>query len=510
MQLNFDKEKIPLKKLIEASWSKDPVSCDFASSTLKNIEASHHQMLSLIESKIPVYGVTTGFGDSSRRLIEPRFVETLQSNLVSYLLCGTGPHFSREISKAVMICRLRSLSQGLSGVSVELINRFKMYIENDWIPAIPQEGSLGASGDLIPLAYVAEAIQGKGMMFSSSGGLMPTEEVLKKAGVGPYTLKAKEALAIVNGTSVMAGIMLVNLSHCRNLLNLSVLATSWACMAQHARVDAFSEIINSRAKSFSGQAEIAKQIRSLLKEENYQYDGFREGDLIQSRYSLRCAPQILGPILETLKISEAWCEDEINAVSDNPVIDSQGEWAMGGNFYGGYISHGMDYMKMGLAHIADMLDRQFATLIDEKANSGLSANLADWNNIPADQRNLHHGLKGLHQSMSALTSEVIQKSIPNGIFSRSSESHNQDKVSLGLSAAVQCGQMIETLYTLNALYFVALAQGLDLRGQNIKGPISEKIYRLIRSEIPKVSFDQSLEKAVRSISNKLKGLVKES
>lgn len=509
MRLQFSDHKISFKLFSNAAFASDGVVVEISDNKLKEIQASHLQLLKLIEENVPVYGVTTGFGDSSRRMVAAKFVEPLQKNLISYLLCGTGPHLSKEVSRAVMLCRLRSLSRALSGVSLDLIKRMQLYLERDWIPAIPQEGSLGASGDLIPLAYIAQALQGEGHLYSANGPLIPTSMVLKEAGLEPYVLKAKEGLALVNGTSVMAGLSLVNISTCRGILDLSILASSWACIAQNGRTDAFSDLINSRAKEFSGQRVVAQTIRELLQAEEYQHGAHREGDLIQSRYSLRCAPQILGPILETIELSENWVEDEINGVSDNPVIGASGEWAMGGNFYGGYMSHSMDYLKICLAHIADMLDRQFATLIDEKANSGLPPNLVDWANISVEERNLHHGLKGLHQSMSALTSEVMNRSIPSGIFSRSSESHNQDKVSLGLSAGVRCQEMLETLFTLNALYLAGLAQALDLRGFQLKGPHSQRLYQIVRKNIPRVSKDQSLEMGIRGLIEDLKNLVRE-
>lgn len=505
MRVDFNQSKIPLVSLAQASQFEGGVQCELGDGIRQRVVESQRQLLNLIENRVPVYGVTTGFGDSSRRIIDSRFVETLQSNLVSYLLCGTGPLFSKSVSRAIMLCRMRSLSRGLSGVSWELIERMQMYLERDWIPAIPQEGSLGASGDLIPLAYIARAIRGQGQLMMNNG-LVETAQVLKEAGVEPYTLKAKEGLALVNGTSAMAGLALMNLRDCRTLLELGTLATSWACLALNGKKDAFSELINSKAKSFAGQALVAKRVRLYLEEENFVEKPRAAGDLIQDRYSLRCAPQILGPVFDTLKMCEGWLEEEINGVSDNPVIDGNGEWAMGGNFYGGYMCHAMDYMKIGLAHLADMLDRQFITLIDEKTNQGLPPNLIDWTDIPEDQRFLHHGLKGLHQSTSAITSEVMNKSIPGGIFSRSSESHNQDKVSLGLSAGVQLASLIDQCFTITTLYLCGLAQALDIRGIRLNGHTSQQVHKMIRAHVPRVKVDQPLDKNIVSLSRALKDL----
>jgi histidine ammonia-lyase/phenylalanine ammonia-lyase len=211
-------------------------------------------------------------------------------------------------------------------------------------------------------------------------------------------------------------------------------------------------------------------------------------------------------VQETLDLAWKWLETEINGVSDNPLIDDDGTLGMGGNFYGGYLGHGMDYLKISLAQVADLQDRQLTMLIDDKSNRGLPPNLADWESIPEADRFLHHGLKGLHQAVNAITSEILARATPNTIFSRSSESHNQDKVSLGMSAAVQCSGMIESMYTIQSMYLICLAQALDLRGVHLQGQASRQIYELVRSVTPRVSRDTALGDAVRALSEKLKAL----
>ncbi len=478
---------------------------------LSQIEKSHRQFLGLLEKNIPIYGVTTGFGDSCFRTLSPDQSEQLQINLVQYLSCGTGPTLSREASRAIMLFRLKSLSRGYSGVSTDLISRLKLFVERDWVPLIPREGSLGASGDLIPLAYVARALQGEGKIHTDSG-LRLASEVLRDGDVAPYKLKAKEGLALVNGTSAMCGTTFVNLHHAKNLMALGEVATAWMVLALGGRVEAFSELVNSRANQHPGQAKAAESIRNLLSDEGYNPRAAKDvtikdghtTELIQDRYSVRCVPQILGPIQETLEMATKWLEDEVNSTSDNPLIDSEGQIAMGGNFYGGYLAHAMDYIKIGLAHQADLADRQLTLLIDDKSNRGLTPNLADWNSAGEHERHLQHGLKGLHQATSAITSEIMAKAIPNGIFSRSSESHNQDKISLGMSAASQCHDMIEQVYTVMTLHLTCLAQALDLRGITLKGNASTRVYDTVRRQVPFVKRDTALDSHITNLSAELK------
>jgi histidine ammonia-lyase len=490
-------------------------SVTLAPETLDRVRASHRSMMGILEKGVAVYGVTTGFGDSSHRLIPPHQTETLQSNLVSYLLCGTGPLLPKEASRATLLIRLKSLSRGLSGVSLELIARMQLFLDRDWIPVVPREGSLGASGDLIPLAYLAQCLKGEGKIHCGDQVRL-TRDVLKEQGIAPYVFKAKEGLALVNGTSSMAGLAVVNLNHAKMLTELACIATSWVCLALKGRTESFEPLINEIAKSHSGQTEAARKIRSILNDESYvtppnQVVGSSQSQIefqVQERYSLRCAPQILGPVWDTLSMMESWLATEINSVSDNPLFSANGEFATGGNFYGGYLSHGMDYMKICLANVADMIDRQLMLVIDEKTNRGLPANLAAWNKIPADERYLHHGLKGLHQAVNAITSEIMARATPNSIFSRSSESHNQDKVSLGMSAAVSCSEMIEPLYTTMTMHLICLAQALDLRGVHLKGETSRKYYDAIRSSVPFVDHDQSLGENIQVVKEKLQAFAR--
>jgi len=509
-----DGQSLQTSTLLNWAFQRTSGEVEIPQATLLKVEKAHQSLQKLMENKIPIYGVTTGFGDSGYRTISFHQSEQLQKNLVSYLLCGSGPTLPVEASRAILAIRLNSMCRGLSGVSTQLIERMKLHLQNDWVPVIPREGSLGASGDLIPLAYLAQNIQGEGQIFCG-GRIRLMSEVLKEKDLEPYRLKAKEGLALVNGTSAMAGLFAVNLNHASFLLELLSLNTAWLCLALQGRTEAFGPLVNEEAKTSRGQKEIALNIRNFLAQENYhskplsqiRIEDSRTQEWVQDRYSLRCVPQIAGPIFETLTLLEHWLSDEINSASDNPLLGGdEGSIASGGNFYGGYLSQGMDYLKISLAHMADLVDRQVAYIIDEKSNRGLPANLANWSGLPEDERHLHHGLKGLHQSVSAVTSEIMARATPGGIFSRSSESHNQDKVSLGMSAAVQCSEMLEPLFTIMTLQSVVLAQALDLRGVKLQGEKSRQMYALIRKSVPFVQFDQPLGEAVNSLRSALKDL----
>ncbi len=508
MEIEISGRSMTLQQLWRLVFRRAEVTISLAPATCDRVRASHLSLLSLLEKGIPVYGVTTGFGDSGSRLISFHQSEELQRNLVSYLLCGSGPVLAPEVARGLLAIRLNSLSLGYSGVSVELLERLQLHLQKDWLPVIPREGSLGASGDLIPLAYLAENIQGGGRVFCG-GQTREMKDVLREAGLEPYTLKAKEGLALVNGTSAMAAQFAVNLKRAQFLLEGVCRNSGWLCLALAGRREAFSELVNARAKCSAGQTWVAAEVRSYLDDENYSCKPLHEirisegrtEEWVQDRYSLRCVPQICGPILDTIRLLEQWLEAELNSASDNPLVDGD-ELANGGNFYGGYLSQGMDYLKISLGHMADLIDRQVCYVVDEKSNRGLPANLADWNGLAADEKHLHHGLKGLHQSVSALTSEILAKATPAGIFSRSSESHNQDKVSLGMSAAVQCADQLDQLFTVFTLQSIVLAQALDLRGIHLVGRRSRAAYERIRESVPFVGRDQSLGEQIQLLRSK--------
>ncbi len=478
----------------------------------EKINTNHKKLTHAIENNETIYGVTTGFGDSSRRIVSGEHAAQLQENLVTYLSCGVGSLLPLPVCRAVTLFRLQSLSRGVSSVSYDLLKRLKWMVEQDIVPQIPSQGSLGASGDLVPLAYLAQAVQGRGVVWYR-GVTTTMEKVCEELDQPPYSLKPKEGLALVNGTTVMAAYSYHNLKVIRFLLDTTMKSTALCVMGLNGRKEAFNELINSFAKQFLGQSLVAQKVWNLLDHEDYQSPKIQKANqheernhTIQDKYSVRCAPQILGPIVDTLQLCEEWTEKEASGVSDNPIIQDGEEFSMGGNFYGGYISHGMDYLKISMAHMADMIDRQFMCLIDESVNRGLPPNLADWENLPEDQRFLNHGLKGLNQAMSAITSEIMAQSTPGGIFSRSSESHNQDKVSLGLSACIQTEKMFDNLFFLLAIHLVGCAQAIDLRKIELKDPELLELYNLVRTHSAKVHKDRQLDVELHKIVEGLKQL----
>ncbi len=487
-------------------------SVEISDAAAAQIQRSHARFLEHLEHPNPIYGVTTGFGSNCQQVVPKNRSEELQSNLISYLLCGTGRMLSTEASRAMSLIRIKSLSRGLSGVSNELLNHMCDLVARDILPEVPCEGSLGASGDLIPLAYLGQLVQGKGMALTPDGK-MPAEEAFKKYKIKPYKLKPKEGLAIVNGTSTMAAQALVNHTEVKFLVDVLTTATSWLCIVLGGKLEAFGPLVNEKAKLHAGQARVASEVTDLLVKESYKsltanqvsIKDLHTAEMIQDRYSLRCTPQVLGPVVDTIGVFETWLEQEINSTSDNPLIDPEnGDLTSGGNFYGGYLAHGMDYYKICIGNMADLLDRQLTTVMDARTSNGLPPNLANWPMMNDVEKHLHHGLKGLHQATNAITSEILSMATPNSIFSRSSETHNQDKVSLGMSAAINCADMLKKLFTITSMHIICLAQALDIKGHKLKGDKANELYQLVRRHVPFITNDQAMGPNIQVLSDALR------
>lgn len=404
-----------------------------------------------------VYGVTTGYGDSCTRAVPTGDMESLPQQLYTFHGCGMGAILSREAARAVVIVRLVSLCRGYSGVSIELLERLVWLLQHDVMPVIPEEGSVGASGDLTPLSYVAAVLCGERDVLVGDQR-RPTAEVFAERGVTAYRLKPKEGLALMNGTAVMTALSVLAFTRCSYLARLTSRISALAVHAldgnpYHFDADLFA------AKPHPGQNQVAARMRADLHAPNTP----RNSPRLQDRYSTRCAPHVIGVVEDALPWWRQFLETEINSANDNPLIDAEKQKIMhGGHFYGGHVAFAMDSMKQACANLADLLDRQLAQLVDARFNHGLPSNLSG---ATADRAALNHGYKAVQIGASAWTAEALKLTMPASVFSRSTECHNQDKVSMGTIAARDCLRILTLVEQVAAAALHAACQGVDLRSQ---------------------------------------------
>lgn len=409
----------------------------------------------LLKEEGVIYGVTTGYGDSCTVAIPPNLVDELPLHLTRFHGCGLGEILSHEQSRAVLATRLCSLSQGVSGVTHDLLNQIVTLINQDISPRIPQEGSVGASGDLTPLSYLAAALIGERDVIYK-GEVRPTSDVYKELGINPIKLKPKEGLALMNGTSVMTALACIAYKRAEYLAQLSTKITAMVSVGMQGNDFHFDEALFA-VKPHPGQQQVAAWLRDDLQADRPP----RNSDRLQDRYSLRCAPHVIGVVQDSLPWLRQMIENELNSANDNPIIDGDNERVLhGGHFYGGHIAMAMDTLKTAVANLADLLDRQMAQLMDYKFNNGLPFNLTG---AEGERKPINHGFKAVQIGVSAWTAEALKHTMPASVFSRSTECHNQDKVSMGTIAARDCLRVLELTEQVAAASLLAGTQALELR-----------------------------------------------
>lgn len=451
-QLTIDEVTDIATRSIQVSLSKSPEFIEKIKQGARFVE----EKLNLTGE---IYGVTTGFGDNCTHAIGPDEVKELPINLSRFHGCGLGDFLTPEQTRAVIAIRLATLCRGVSGVSYELLQQLVTLLEYDILPLIPSEGSVGASGDLTPLSYLAGVILGERKVLYK-GNIYKTAEVYKMLGIKPHLLAPKEALAIMNGTSVMTALATEVFQRAKYLVKLSAKITSMTCLALRGNPQHFNEAL-FLMKPHPGQIQVAKWIREDLSAAPSHFPV----DRLQDRYSTRCAPHIIGVLAEMLPVFQNTIEIEMNSANDNPLVnltdeDHLGEFLHGGHFYGGHIAYVMDSVKNLVANLADLLDRQLATLVDPKFNHGLPANLTG---VTGNKALIHHGLKAVQIATSAWAAEALKQTMPASVFSRSTESHNQDKVSMGTIAARDALRVLELTEQVFAGQLIGANQALLLR-----------------------------------------------
>jgi histidine ammonia-lyase len=446
-----------------------------------------------------VYGVTTGFGESCVSEVPGAHVPDLPLNLLRFHGCGTGRMFDEAQTAAIVAARIASLVGGWSAVRPELVERLCVLLNHRALPQIPAEGSVGASGDLTPLSYVAALLVGE-RECSYQGQLLPASDLLARLELEPLRLAPKESLAIMNGTSVMTALTCLALAGAERLARISAAITATASDAMAGNPAHFDARIYA-AKPHPGSISYARSIRAHLE---YTPGPAFEGR-IQDRYSIRCSPQIVGVLLDSVPWMRQWLETEINGANDNPLIDpDSGETLHGGNFYGGHACFIADALKNVVANLADLHDRQLALLCSGHTNNGLPENL---NGRQGPDSAAHHGFKAMQIAASALAAEALKTTIPASVFSRSTECHNQDKVSMGTIAAREALRVVELTEQVCAILVLAVAQAVDLRvraGGECRAR-SLALRDAVRERVAFVSADRRQDLDIAAILQMLRG-----
>lgn len=500
--VTFDENRLKLEDINDIAARRATVRLSQAAAFRTRIESGVEFLDRLLREEGIIYGVTTGYGDSCTVTVPLELVDELPHHLYTYHGCGLGAWLSAEETRAVMAVRLTSLCKGYSGVSLELLTQIERLFAHDLLPRIPSEGSVGASGDLTPLSYLAAVLCGERDVWRGNE-VVPAAEALAQAGITPLHLRPKEGLAIMNGTAVMTALACLAWARADYLTRLATRITALASITLDGNAHHFDETLFS-VKPHAGQQQIAAWLRADLGSQAGVAP--RNNARLQDRYSIRCAPHVIGVLADALPWFRQTIENELNSANDNPIIDVEGERVLhGGHFYGGHIAFVMDSMKNTVANLADLLDRQMALMVDARYNNGLPANLsgADGARSP-----INHGLKALQISSSAWTAEALKLTMPASVFSRSTECHNQDKVSMGTIAARDCLRVLELTEQVAAALLITVRQGVALRRRlhpaAQAGNELEAMLEKLGNDIPLVVEDRALESDLRRLLTRMR------
>ncbi|WP_036135311.1 histidine ammonia-lyase [Luteimonas mephitis] len=445
------------------------------------VDAAARTVASLVAAGKPAYGINTGFGLLAKIHIPVDQLEQLQTNLVRSHAAGTGPLLDDATVRLVLALKIASLARGHSGVRWEMLESLvDLYNAQVW-PCIPSQGSVGASGDLAPLAHLALAAMGEGSV-RVAGEVMPASEGLRRSGLQPIQLKAKEGLALLNGTQVSTGIALMSLFSAEQTFAASVLAGALTVDAACGSDTPFDERIHA-LRGQPGQIQVARLYRELLNGSAIRESHRLEDSRVQDPYSLRCQPQVMGACWDLLSQSAKVLLIEANAVSDNPLLfPDTGEVLSGGNFHAEPIAFAADQIAIATAEIGALSERRIALLIDTNL-SGLPAFLVS-------NPGINSGFMIAHVTAAALASENKTLAHPASIDSMPTSANQEDHVSMATFAARKSGEVVSNVRRIVAIELLAACQGIEFRRPLRSSERLEQAFDLIRTAVPKYDEDR--------------------
>ncbi len=496
--------KLSLKEFEDILIYKKPITIDTVA--IERVKASFSFLKQFSSHKL-IYGINTGFGPMAQYKINEENILQLQYNLIRSHSSGSGALLNPLLGRSVMIARLNNHLQGFSGVHVELVELLTAMINADLVPCIFEHGGVGASGDLVQLAHLALGTIGEGEVWYQ-GQLMPAAQGFELSGLKPLKIHIREGLSLINGTSGMTGVGLLNIIRAKKILDWSVIFSAITNELMEVYDDHFSHELNI-VKHHKGQNHIASVFRSILKDsqmirsrseylynpENIQHDVFE--DKVQEYYSLRCVTQVLGPVYDTLANAEETVVNELNSVNDNPVVDVANHNIFhGGNFHGDYVSFEMDKIKIAITKLTMLSERQLNYFL----NSRLNQKFPPFVNLGV--LGLNFGMQGAQFTATSTTAENQTLSFPMYVHSIPNNNDNQDVVSMGFNAAQICKKVIDNAYEVIAIQAMTLLQAVDyLECQHKMSPKTNAIYRALRTITPKFIEDGPLYKELAKIKN---------
>ena len=484
-ELNLESIKLILSEQLPCILSED---------SFHQINASQQTVKRVVLEKKTVYGINTGFGSLANQIISSENLKQLQRNIVLSHACGTGDLLADEIVSLILLLKINSLAQGYSGVRMQLIEALIALFNSHVYPCIPSKGSVGASGDLAPLAHMSLPLLGVGEV-RYQGKQIKAMDGLKIAGLKPIELDAKEGLALLNGLQVSTAITLSALYATENLFETALLAGALSVDTAYGSDVPFDDRIQ-KVRGYETQRNVAACYRELLAGSQIR-ESHIHCSRIQDPYSLRCQPQIMGAILHQMRFVRDTLEVEVNAVSDNPLVFSeQAQIISGGNFHGEIIAMAADNLALAIAEIGAASDRRIALLIDKNFSS-----------LPAfliKESGLNSGFMIAHVTAAACASENKSLAHPHSVDSLPTSANQEDHVSMATSAARRLHEMNDNTATILAIELLAASQGLEFHKPLKSSPLLEEVYQRLRSFVAAYDSDRFFAPDIMVIKQKIK------
>ncbi|WP_237274644.1 histidine ammonia-lyase [Tenacibaculum ovolyticum] len=445
----------------------------------------------MANSDVATYGINTGFGPLCDVQISPEETSKLQENLLITHAVGVGNPIDKKLSKIMMICKVQALCQGFSGVRIELIERIIYFIENDLLPVVPEQGSVGASGDLAPLSHLFLPLLGEGEFWQGED-ILSAKEVLKKYNLAPLTLMAKEGLGLINGTQFILAHAILGLNKMEYVLDLADVTGAMTLEGYSGNVSPFKEELHN-IRPFKGNLKVAERMRMLLKDsENAADDSFPR---VQDPYSIRCMPQVHGASRNAYAHLKELAEIEMNSVTDNPIVLSETEAISGGNFHGQPLAMALDYTSIAVSELGNIADRRCYLLLEGK--HGLPRLLTE-------AGGLNSGFMIPQYTTAALVTENKSLCFPPSADSVPTSLGQEDHVSMGSISGRKFNQILGNLDKILAIEFMYAAQAMDFRRPNTFSPIIEENFKLIRSKVAKLEEDRVLKDDINALISMVK------
>ncbi|MCQ2003306.1 histidine ammonia-lyase [Rhizobium sp. NRK18] len=481
---------VALSELETIYWTGEPARIE--PSYHPGIEKAAARIAEIAAGNEPVYGINTGFGKLASIKIDAADVATLQRNLILSHCCGVGAPLAENIVRLIMSLKLISLGRGASGVRMVVVRLIEDMLDKGVIPVIPEKGSVGASGDLAPLAHMAAAMMGHGEAFLG-GERMQAAAALDKAGLQPVELAAKEGLALINGTQTSTALALAGLFRAHRAASSALVTGALSTDAAMGSSAPFHPDIHT-LRGHKGQIDAGSALRNLLEGSVIRESHIQGDERVQDPYCIRCQPQVDGACLDLLRMAARTLEIEANAVTDNPLVLSDNSVVSGGNFHAEPVAFAADQIAIAVSEIGAIAQRRIALLVDPALSYGLPAFLAK-------KPGLNSGLMIAEVTSAALMSENKQMTHPASVDSTPTSANQEDHVSMACHGARRLLQMTENLFSIIGIEALAAVQGVEFRGPLTTSPELTKAMNVVRDAVASLEVDRYMADDLAAAGN---------